>query len=86
MGTQLSLIKIVKAGRQDEQKREQLMEQLRMAQEENTSLKASLKQYEELDPDELEKLREESQVTEILVNYAMGALFTFVILRFHWKL
>ncbi len=42
-----------------------------MAQEENTSLKTSLKQFEELDPDELDKLKEESQVTEILLNYAV---------------
>ena len=56
----------LKAGRQDEEKREQVIEQLKKAREENLALKASLKQYEELDPDELEKLKAETQVKAII--------------------
>ncbi|KAK4021967.1 hypothetical protein OUZ56_007454 [Daphnia magna] len=52
-----------KTGQQDEEKREKLQVELKKAQEKNTALKSSLKEFHELDPDELEKLKSESQVS-----------------------
>jgi hypothetical protein len=39
------------------------LQKLKEAQVQNTELKRSLKEYQELDPDELEKLKAESQVS-----------------------
>lgn len=44
------------------------MQKLKEAQVQNTELKRSLKEYQELDPDELEKLKAESQVSLSCVN------------------
>lgn len=38
------------------------MDQLKIAQKDNSNLKEELKQYQELDPDELEKLKSDSEV------------------------
>lgn len=58
-----TLLFAMQTGQQDEEKREKLQVELKKAQEKNTALKSSLKEFHELDPDELEKLKSESQVT-----------------------
>ena len=47
---------------QDEAKKVEVMEQLKKSQDTNKALKEQLKQYEECDPDALQKLKEESKV------------------------
>lgn len=47
------------------------MEQLKAAKEENTNLKNNLMQYQELDPDELEKIKAESKVLFTHFNLAV---------------
>lgn len=46
------------------------MEELKKAKEENDSLKNGLKQFQDLDPEEMEKLKAESQVWYQIFNKA----------------
>jgi len=47
---------------QDEDKRVEVMDQLKKSQDTNKILKEQLKQYAECDPDALQTLKEESKV------------------------
>ena len=65
MGNQYSqstFIVLNKANKENEHDRELLMDQLKIAQKDNSNLKEKLKLYQELDPDELEKLKSDSEV------------------------
>ena len=57
----------LKCDRKDEEGRNVILEQLKGALESNEDLKSKLKQYEELDPDVLESMKKESEVSYLFV-------------------
>lgn len=62
------------------------MEQLKTAQKENADLKEKLKQYHELDPDELEKLNKDSKVNYMISLILKLTISNDILFRLIWKL